>query len=144
MGATGFGSRLTARLARGRAAAESRMGAANGASDAVVRRRVPGGVIDPVAGVRVPGYEIVHDGPMRLTAASSSAGPSRTVTVPGGEVTVAARRADWPASTPRFQDGDVIEITAGESTGTQWLVVEADSADQKTAYRVPVVAHSGS
>jgi hypothetical protein len=39
-----------------------------------------------------------------------------------------------------LRDGDLIEVTAGELTGSVWHVVEADAADQQTARRVPVIA----
>lgn len=131
-----------ARAARdGAAVAESRMGASNGGSDAIVKRLTGNHAPDPFTGLDVPEFAAFHTGPMRLAANSGGAGPSRTKTTPGGDVTLAVRRADFPAATPALQDGDVIEITAGESVGTSWLVVEADRADQQTAYRVPVIAY---
>jgi len=116
------------------------MGAANGGSDARVKRFL--GFGDPdVTGHEAEAWATVHDGPMRLSGVRGGASPSRTETPPGGELQVAQRVANWPADTDTFQDGDVIEIYAGESAGTTWRVIEAARADQQTAYRVPVTAH---
>lgn len=123
--------------------AESRMGAANSGSDADVVRYTGTTKPDPFTGEDVPEYEPVHSGPMRLASASRGAGASRTVSTPGGEVTLATRVAHFPVATPPFKDGDIIRVTDGESAGTRWVVVEADRADQQTAYRVPVVAYTG-
>ena len=117
------------------------MGAVNGASDAGVIRFTGYTVKDPFSGLDVPEYATVHVGPMRLAAGNGPAASARKVQVPGGELSLAALRADFPTDTVTFADGDVIEVYAGESAGTRWLVVEADRADQQTAYRVPVVAH---
>lgn len=117
------------------------MGAENGGSDGRVKRLTGHTVKDPFTQLDVPEYAIIHAGPLRLASNSNGVGPSRVATVPGGEVALAARRADWPVAAPTFRDGDVIEINAGESAGTEWLIVEADRSDQQTAYRVPVIAH---
>lgn len=121
--------------------AESRMGSANGASDAAVMRLTGNTVPDPFSGLDVPEFATVHVGPMRLAAGNGPSASARKVQVPGGELSLAALRADFPATTATFEDGDVIEVYAGESTGTRWVVVEAARADQQTAYRVPVVAY---
>ena len=117
------------------------MGATNGASDAAVMRLTGHTVPDPFSGLDVPEFATVHVGPMRLASGNGPSASSRSVQVPGGELSLAALRADFPAATATFEDGDVIEIYAGESTGTRWVVVEAARADQQTAYRVPVVAY---
>lgn len=137
-----LGHDLQAVLPELRAHAESRMGAVNGGSDAVVKRFTGGEVVDPFSGLYGPAFVVVHSGPMRLAAGNGPAASSRSVSVPGGEVSLAALRADFPVSTPRFADGDVIEVVGGDNAGTSWLVVEADASDQVTAYRVPVVAYS--
>lgn len=128
-------------LAEHRADAESRMGAVNLGSDAVVFRLF--GLAPPDEnGHEAPEYGVVHEGPMRLGGSDRGSSPTRTVAVPGGELALAARIAHFPAGTPPFEDGDLIDVTAGENAGTTWRVVEADRADQQTAYRVPVVAHN--
>lgn len=123
--------RAVGRLGSFRRHAESRMGSTNGGSDCRVWR---------LTDLDADNRSQVHEGPMRLAPGGSGAAPSRTVSTPGGEVALAARRADFPEATPDLLDGDLIEITAGRSAGSWWHVVEADRADQQTAYRVPVVA----
>ena len=126
---------------RGRLAAEAGMGALNGGSDGIVRRFVGYAPPDP-KGYEAEEYETVHSGPLLLTGVSRGASPSKTSTAPGGEKEIASRVAKWPAATVAFEDGDLIEIAAGESAGTTWRVIESDRADRQTAYRVPVVAHT--
>lgn len=134
-----LGHDVAAALPELRAQAESRMGAANGGSDAVVKRFA--GYDEPDAdGHEAEVWVTVHDGPMRLSGVRGGASPSRTETPPGGELQVARRIAHWPAATEALEDGDVIEIYAGESAGSAWRIIEADRADQQTAYRVPVTA----
>ena len=121
--------------------ATERMGATNAASDAAVLRFI--GLADPDSeGYEAEEWATVHTGPMRLAGAERGASTSRTITTPGGEVQLAVRIAHFPIGTPPFEDGDLIEITAGQNAGTLWRVVEGDRADQQTAYRVPVVAHN--
>lgn len=128
-------------LTAGQRAAESRMGATNAASDAAVLRFI--GLAPPDSeGYEAEEWATVHTGPMRLAGAERGASTSRTITTPGGEVQLAVRIAHFPIGTPPFEDGDLIEITAGQNAGTLWRVVEGDRADQQTAYRVPVVAHN--
>ena len=135
-----LGHDIAAALPELRAHAESRMGAANLGSDAVVLRFL--GFADPDEhGHEEEEWLLIHSGPMRLAGVRGGASPSRNETPPGGELQVAQRIAHFPASTPTFDDGDLIEITAGESAGTTWRVIEAARADQQTAYRVPVTAH---
>lgn len=64
--------------------------------------------------------------------ASSSQGVGATV-----EVEAAARVLHLQVATP-VQDGDVVEITAGELVGTVWQVQESLGKDQATALRVRV------
>lgn len=118
------------------------MGAANGGSDGFVERLTGHTRPDPFTQLDVPEYAQVHTGPMLLGSGNRGAGSTRTMNTPGGEVTLATRVAHFPAATAPFKDGDIIRVTAGESAGTSWVVVEADRADQETAYRVPVVAHT--
>lgn len=118
--------------------AESRMGSTNGGSDATVYR-LTGRTIPGPDGFDEPERVVIHSGPMRLRSGRGT-GPTRTKSVPGGDVSLATREAHFPAATPTFRDGDLIHIDAGRSAGTWWLVIEADRADQQTAYRVPVMA----
>ncbi|WP_394289503.1 DUF6093 family protein [Microbacterium sp.] len=140
MDTAGLPTRLKARLQRGRAMAEARMGAVNGGSSAVVKR-FAGFEPPDEKGHEAESWVVIHSGPMRLAGVRGGASPSRTETPPGGEVQVAQRIAHFPAGTETFEDGDVIEIVAGESAGSAWRVIEAARADQQTAYRVPVTAH---
>jgi hypothetical protein len=123
----------SAALASGRARAESRM-----TSRARIRR------IDPanpttVDGIETDGWADVHtDLPMRLGGSSGAAG-TRTVTIGETEVQVAVRVASFPADTTGLRDGDVVEVTEGESAGVFARIVEAGWQDQATARRVPVV-----
>lgn len=111
--------------------AEARM-----TSRATVHRA--GGTTTDDDGFEVPGWStVLPDSPFRL-GGSSGAGTSRTVTIGGTEVEIAVRVGHFPHGTTGLRDGDIIEVTAGESAG-QWLrVVEATGADQQTALRVPV------
>lgn len=136
-----LGDAIRAALPELQAHAESRMGAANTASDAAVLRFI--GLAPPDSeGYEAEEWATVHTGPMRLAGAERGASTSRTITTPGGEVQLAVRIAHFPIGTTPFEDGDLIEITAGQNVGTLWRVVEGDRADQQTAYRVPVVAHN--
>lgn len=81
---------------------------------------------------------VVADSPFRLKGARG-AGNSRTTTIGGVEVTLAVREGHFPHGTV-LRDGDLIDVTEGENAGTTWRVVEADAADQQTAYRVPIIA----
>ena len=134
-----FGDDIRAALPDMRMHAESRMGSTNGGSDATVYR-LTGRTIPGPDGFDEPERIVVHSGPMRLRSGRGGAGPSRTKSVPGGEVSLATREAHFPDATATFRDGDLIHIDAGRSAGTWWLAIEADRADQQTAYRVPVMA----
>ncbi|WP_181312468.1 DUF6093 family protein [Nocardioides campestrisoli] len=141
MDAADLPARLQARLARGCAAAEARMGASNGASDVIVYRKGDAGQQNEDTGAQSPEWEPVHAGvlPFRL-GGTRGAGQTRTVSTPAGDVQVALRTGSFPNEGPDLQDGDLIAIVAGERAGTFWSIVEADAADQQTARRVPVVA----
>lgn len=82
----------------------------------------------------------VHTGPFRLAGADSGSSPSRTKTVGGVEYQAATRVAHFPHDTSGLRDGDVLEITVGESAGLFFVLLEVDPADQQTALRVPVEA----
>lgn len=114
------------------------MGAVNGGSDAIVRRRTGRPAQDETTGLESPIWEAVHDGPMRLAGSPRGASSERTYTLPGGEKRQAQREAHFPAAVDVIRDWDLIEIVAGENAGTVWMVLEADFADQQTARRLPV------
>lgn len=135
-----FGDDLTAALPELQAHAESRMGAANGGSDAAVLRFI--GLAPPDSeGYEAEEWATIHAGPMEFANPGRGAATSRTVSTPGGEMQLAVRIAKWPIGTPAFEDGDLIDVAAGVSAGTAWQVVEGVKTT-KTAYRVPVVAHN--
>lgn len=120
--------------------AEGRMGAGNGASTVHVWRKTGEMVPDESTGFHVPEWVVeLADVPCRI-ASDRGAAPSRTVSTPGGDLTLGVRVAHLPASTEGLRDGDLIEVVAGRLVGSVWQVVEADDADQQTARRVPVVA----
>ena len=112
-------------------------------SRAKIRRRAVDADGNP-AYTTVDGYEVLAwdvidpDCPGRL-AGSRGAGGSRTVTVGDAEIQLAVREWHMPASKPALQDGDLIEVTAGENAGAVLRVVESSWQDQATARRVPVV-----
>jgi hypothetical protein len=135
--ADGLGERVAARLARGRAAAEARMGWANGnhASDAVVKREDTDNP-QTVDGLEVPKWAVVHQ---LLAGRLDGSDGTRTITVGQTEVQVAVRVWKCPANTSDLIEGDVIQITAGENAGIFLRVVEAAWEDQAIQRRVPVV-----
>lgn len=114
------------------------MGALNGASDGIVRRKTGRKVQDESTGLEVPEWADIHSGPFRLAGAERGSSGSRATRLPGGEIEIATRRADWPHDVDMLRDGDLIEVTAGENAGTVWKILEADFADQQTARRLPV------
>jgi len=134
-------SRLTDTLARGRAMAESRMGATNGGSDATIHRKT-GETTTDAKGLEVPEWHTVYtDRPCRISGTAANSAPYRTLTIADGvQVEVAARVASFSIDTTDLSDGDLIEITAGELSGTVWQLIEADWQNQSTARRVPVIA----
>jgi hypothetical protein len=130
---------LDAYLPDFRADAEERMGADAGACTVQVRRKTGETTTD------ADGYEVdewvveLAEVPCRI-GSDRGASQSRTVSTPGGDVTLAVRVAHFPAATEGLRDGDFIEVVDGRLLGSVWRIVEADDADQQTARRVPVVA----
>lgn len=117
-----------------RAEAEARM-----TSRATVYRTTGRLVQNEDDGLEVPEWVIVtYDSPFRLRG-TRGGNSSQTLTIGGVEVTLAVREGHFPIGTS-LRDGDLIDVTEGENVGTVWRVVEADSADQQTAYRVPIIA----
>lgn len=120
-------------LARGRAAALARM-----LSRATVRRKT-GATTTDASGRKVPVWEVAHtDLPCRITGMTRGQSPSRTLDIGGAQVQVAIRTAHLPHDTTNLRDGDLLEVV-GESAGV-YQIVEADTSDQQTARRVPIVA----
>jgi hypothetical protein len=110
-------------------------------STAIVRRKTGRTTQDEDTGREVPVWDVVVTGsPFRLGGANQGSSGTRTVSTPGGEAQLALRTGHFPADTEPFRDGDLIDVTAGENAGTVWRVIEADRADQQTAYRVPLVS----
>lgn len=130
----GMAQRLEGRLARGRAAAESRM------TSRVTIRRLTGRMVqNETTGLEVPEWATVATSvPFRLDGGTSGDGGSRTESVAGVEFETATALGHLPVATTDLADGDLIEITSGEWPGTVWRVVKAVVGDQKTARRVPI------
>lgn len=140
--ADGLPDRLALRLASGRAAAEARMGAGNGASTVAVMRKTGLTAQSEDSGLEVPVWATVHvDLPFRLDTGGgglATAGGSSSETVGGVEYELAVAVGNFPASTLDLADGDLVVITAGAWIDTVWRIVKATTADQKTARRVPI------
>lgn len=130
-----IGDDLAAALPELRQHAESRM-----TSTADVRRRTGVMAQDPDTGREYPVWTVVHAAiPLRVSGAGK-AGVGSTVqtSIPGGTVNRALLTAHFPASTTDLRDGDLIEVTAGETAGLVLEILESDPSDQKTARRVSV------
>lgn len=122
-------------LAAGRRAAESRM-----TSTATIHRKTGGTVIDD-RGLEVPEWAVIHaDLPVRVAGTAANSAPYRTLNIGGAELTIAARVLHFPATTTDLRDGDLAEITTGDTAGAVFRLIEADFQDQATARRVPAVA----
>jgi hypothetical protein len=113
------------------------MGAANGGSDVIVRRRT--GTTKDADGFDVGVWTVVYTGPFRLGGANAGSSGTRTVTVGSTELQLAVRTGHFPHDTSGLADGDLIDVTAGENAGLVLRIVEATTADQQTALRLPVV-----
>lgn len=104
-------------------------------------RRKTGNWTTDARGLEVPEWATVYaDLPCRISGAAANTSPYRTVNIGGATMEVAARVAHFPHDTLDLADGDLIEVTAGETAPSVWQIIEADAADQQTARRVPVVA----
>lgn len=118
-------------VARGRTAAEARM-----LSRCTIRRKTAGSDANGF-----PIWDVIHTAlPLRLAGIARGQSQSRRVQTGAIEFEVAMRTANFPADTSDLRDGDLVDITSGDSTGMVLRIVEADWADQSTARRVPVVA----
>lgn len=109
-------------------------------STATIRRKADNQIPGP-DGIEVPEWLTVHVGlPCRIGGSNAGSSGTRTESVDGVEYQVATRVAHFPVATTDLEDGDFIEVTAGETVGTVWRIVESDEQDQATARRLPVVA----
>jgi len=122
--------------------AAARMGAANGGSDVVVRRSTGEFETNP-DGFQTPEWaDVTSVVPFRLGGANRGGAGTRPATIGTTEVSLAVRVGSFPHDVDAgdgLQDGDYIDIVAGENEGLVLLVVEGDWQDQATARRVPVV-----
>ena len=133
MDVIGLPERISARVARGRAAATARM------TSTVTIRRLTGNTTT-VNGYEVPVWEVVHVGiPFRLGSSASGDLGTRAVVVGGVTFQQATAVGSLPWDTTDLRDSDLIDIVSGEWAGSVFRIVEAVKGDQKTARRVPVV-----
>lgn len=124
----------------GRRAAAARMGAVLDGSDVTLKRKSGNAVQNETTGIEAQTWTQTYATPARLSSQGSKRGAGAKGLTPGG---VAWEQADrilhLPATVTDLVTGDVAQITAGESTGTFWRVLEATRHDQMTARRVPVL-----
>lgn len=123
-----------------RSEAEGRMGAANGSSDVTLKRKSGNAAQNETTGVEAQSWTLLGTPRARLGSMGSKRGAGVKNLSPGGVVWEQADRTlHLPASLGDLVTGDVAEVTAGESAGTFWRVLEATRHDQMTAWRVPVL-----
>lgn len=123
-------------LAEGRVAALLRM-----TSTATIYRAGALSAPDPDTGIQSTTYLTIHPAtPFRLGGAERGSSGARTQDFGGVEVTLATRVGSLGVAASGIQDGDLIDVLAGENAGTVWRIVEADWADQQTARRVQIIA----
>ena len=108
-------------------------------SECAVMRATAGATQDEATGLVSPTWATAYLGPFRLGGANGGSSGTRTIDIGGAELQLAVRTGHFPVAAD-LRDGDLIEVTAGENTGTVWRVVEGDWADQQTARRVPLIA----
>lgn len=126
--------RLQRTLQNGRAAALARM-----LSTTTVRRKTDRTAQNESNGEQSPVWDVIHtDLPCRIDP-SRIGGASRHLEVGGVEIEQATPRLDFPWDTDDLQDGDLVDVTAGEYSGSVYQVVEAVKGDQRTARRVPAL-----
>lgn len=120
-------------LVRGRRAASARM-----TSTCNVRRKT--GATALVGGFKVATWETVHSAiACRVAGANSGSSQSRTVSTGAADVAVPVRVVSFAYDTTDLRDGDLIELTAGDTDNLVLRIVEADPQDQATARRVLAV-----
>lgn len=121
-------------LLAGRRAAEARM-----LSTCTIRRQA-GVAPDPTTGLGVTTWTVVYTGPVRIGGSTRGSSGYRADKVAALESFASTRVANLPWDTSGLADGDLIEITGGESVGLVFRIIEADWQDQATAQRMPVDA----
>ena len=122
---------LERRLTAGQRAALARM-----TSRCTIRRDTGTTTTSPITGRQVKVWEVVHaDLPCRVKRGNDS----RTESSGGVEVQLATRELHFPHDVTGMEDGDLAEVTSGESAPSVWRLLDTEPADQQTAYRVPVV-----
>lgn len=111
-------------------------------STVTIKRRNGETVQNETTGVVAKVWTITHtDQPARLGPFGVGGAGGRDKAFKPGDVAVewAERVLHLPHDTDDLQDGDIVEVTAGENTGTFWRIVESSWADQMTAHRLPIL-----
>ena len=87
--------------------------------------------------LQVPDWEVVYTGKCRISAGRgpTSSTPETTADL---DIARSSMVGHFPHAT-ELHDGDLIDVTAGESAGLVFRVVEADQGDQRTACRVRII-----
>lgn len=87
--------------------------------------------------LQVPAWEVVYAGKCRIAGGRgpTSSTPENTADL---DIARSSMVGHFPHAT-ELRDGDLIDVTAGESTGLVFRVVEADQGDQRTACRVRII-----
>lgn len=121
---------IAAAVAAGRVLAESRM-----ASTGTAYRRT-GYTLDANR-LQVPAWEVVYTGKCRIAGGRgpTSSTPDNTAAL---DIARSSMVGHFPHAT-ELHDGDLIDVSAGESAGLVFRVVEADQGDQRTACRVRII-----
>ena len=121
---------IASAVTAGRVLAESRM-----ASTGTAYRR--NGYTADANRLQVPAWEVVYTGKCRI---ASGRGPTSSTPETTADLDIARSSmvGHFPHAT-ELRDGDLIDVTAGESAGLVFRVVEADQGDQRTACRVRLI-----
>lgn len=120
-------------VAAGRAAAEARM-----TSVCNVLRK--SGTTSIVGGFKVPTWTTVHAAvPVRIAGANGGSAQSRKIDAGGLDLNVPVRVASFSVGLAGLRDGDLIEVTSGDTSDLVFRIVEVDAQDQSTAHRCQVV-----
>lgn len=107
-------------------------------SRCTVRRKAGGKTV-------VDGFEedftwttVYTDLPVRVSS-GRGAPASRQQSSGGINVEVPIRTASFPYDTDDLSDGDLVEVTDGDTEGLVFRIVDADPQDQATARRVQII-----
>lgn len=87
--------------------------------------------------LQVPAWEVAYTGKCRIAGGRgpTSSTPDNTADL---DIARSSMVGHFPHDTA-LRDGDLIDVTAGESAGLVFRVVEADQGDQRTARRVRLI-----